>query len=127
MSTSTNPSDPSTSQSPAAPTTFEEFWPIYVGFHQHPVNRALHFAGTTAGFALLALGLRRRKLGLLLAAPVVGYGAAWIGHFFVEKNRPASFNKPLWSFLGDQRMWWKTLRGQMSDEVEKVRRASAAT
>ncbi len=75
----------------------------------------------------LMLALRRRRPGLLLLAPIVGYGAAWIGHFFVEGNRPASFNKPLWSFLGDQRMWWKTLRGQMSEEVEKVRRATAAT
>lgn len=130
MPTDSNRSDPSTppaSGGPTTPTTFDEFWPIYVGFHQHPVNRALHFVGTTAGFALAALALRRRKLLPLLAAPVVGYGAAWIGHFFVEGNRPASFNKPLWSFMGDQVMWWKTLRGQMGAEVEKVRQATAAT
>jgi hypothetical protein len=62
-----------------------------------------------------------------LAAPIAGYGTAWIGHFFVEGNRPASFNKPLWSFMGDQVMWWKTLRGQMGEEVEKVEKVRQAT
>lgn len=105
---------------PVPPTSFAEFWPHYVRFHQHPTNRTLHFIGTTAALGLAALALKRRKAWPLLIAPLVGYGSAWLGHFFVEGNRPASFDNPLWSFLADHVMWWKTLNGQMAEEVRKA-------
>jgi hypothetical protein len=99
--------------------SFEEFWPFYVREHSNPLNRALHFVGTTAALGCLA-GAAVGQWWLLPVAPVVGYGCAWIGHFVVEKNRPATFKYPLWSLRGDFVMWSKMLRGQMSEEVRRV-------
>ena len=61
----------------------------------------------------------KRKPALLPLALVAGYGAAWVGHFLVEKNRPATFQHPLWSLRGDFRMWGKMIRGTMDREVER--------
>ena len=100
--------------------TFEEFWPYYVKEHQKKATRLLHFAGTTAAMGCLAGAAVFKSRWLLLAAPVVGYGPAWVGHLFVEKNRPASFSHPLWSLRADLVMWTKMLRGGMDAEVERV-------
>ena len=99
--------------------SFEEFWPFYVLEHQNKTNRLLHFVGTSAAIATAGYALVKRKPSLLPLALVVGYGPAWIGHFIVEGNRPATFKYPLWSLLGDFRMWGKTLRGTMNREVER--------
>jgi hypothetical protein len=100
--------------------TFDEFWPFYVREHSKKATRALHFAGTTTAMACLAGGVLLRKRSLLALAPIAGYGAAWIGHFFVEKNRPASFGDPLWSLWADLLMWSKMITGTMDAEVERV-------
>lgn len=105
--------------------TFEEFWDFYVGEHKEKANRVLHFLGTTAAIGCVAGGLLTKRRWLLLAAPVCGYGPAWIGHFFVEKNKPASFKYPLWSLQADFIMWWKTIKGEMDAEVERVLRKAA--
>jgi hypothetical protein len=105
--------------------TFEEFWPFYVKEHQKKATRLLHFVGTTGAMACLAGGLLTKRRWLLAVAPVVGYGPAWIGHFFVEGNKPASFKHPLWSLRADLVMWSKMVRFQMSDEVERVLREEA--
>jgi hypothetical protein len=101
--------------------SFEQFWPFYVRAHSRRENRLLHVAGTTAAMAALASALLFRKKGLLKWVPVVGYGPAWIGHFFIEGNRPATFGHPLWSLRGDLVMWWKTLTGTMDAELERAR------
>jgi len=99
--------------------TFEEFWPFYVSEHSRRTTRALHFAGTTLVLgAVVAAALR--SPWWLAAAPVLGYGPAWIAHFFVEKNRPATFTYPLWSLRGDFRMWRLMLLGRMEPEVERA-------
>ena len=100
--------------------SFEDFWPFYVRAHSNPRNRALHFAGTTAAMVTLGAALVLRKKSLFKYVPVVGYGPAWIGHFFVEGNKPATFGHPVWSLRGDLVMWWKTLTGTMGAEVERV-------
>jgi hypothetical protein len=100
--------------------SFEDFWPFYVREHSDPTNRALHFVGTTLAVTSAAAGLLTGRRGLLLAAPVLGYGFAWIGHFVVEKNRPATFEHPLWSLRGDFRMWWKIATGTMAAEVGRA-------
>lgn len=101
--------------------TFEDFWPYYVAQHRHPITRALHFAGTTA--VLMCVGAAAVAGRAWLAfAPFAGYGPAWIGHFFVERNRPATFRYPLWSLRADFRMYWYTLIGRMPVEVEHAAR-----
>ncbi len=102
--------------------TFEEYWTFYVKEHQTKANRVLHFVGTTAAMACVAGGLLTKRRWLLAVAPVVGYGPAWIGHYFLEGNRPASFDHPLWALRADLVMWSKMVRFQMDDEVERVLR-----
>jgi hypothetical protein len=103
------------------PASFEEFWPYYVSQHRNPTCRRLHFIGTSLAMGCVAISPWYPSA--LLAAPVVGYGLAWIGHFAFEKNRPASWHSMkhlAWSFRGDLRMWRMMLTGNMDAEVERV-------
>jgi hypothetical protein len=97
--------------------TFDEFWPFYVSQHLNPVNRRLHAYGTTLGLAFGAAALISRSPALAAPALAAAYGLAWFGHFFHEKNRPATFAHPLLSVRGDLRMFWLTLRGEMDTEI----------
>ncbi len=103
--------------------TWGEFWPFYVREHSSPACRALHFIGSSLSLIMLATGIFYSPW-LILAAPIVGYGFAWIGHFFIEKNKPASFKYPLWSFLADWKMWAMMLTGRMGGEVRKAQSAA---
>lgn len=103
------------------PATYEEFWPYYVSQHMRPTTRKLHFLGTAAVLVSLAAGVLVSP-AWLLAMPIAGYGFAWVGHFFVEKNRPATFTYPLWSLRGDFRMFRLMLLGRMGPEVERAAR-----
>ena len=105
--------------------SFEEFWPHYVRAHANPTNRRLHFVGTSLAMACVAGAALLRRPLLLLAAPVVGYGFAWVGHFGFEKNTPASFGHPLYSFRADFVMWSKIANGTMDAEVERYTKPEA--
>ncbi|CAG8871534.1 hypothetical protein PS627_04482 [Pseudomonas fluorescens] len=94
--------------------SFAQFYPYYLGEHSNPTCRRLHFVGTSLVIALLAYSIASASWLLLLALPVVGYGFAWIGHFFFEKNRPATFTHPLYSLLGDFAMFRDILLGKVS-------------
>jgi hypothetical protein len=107
-------------------STFEEFWPFYVGEHSKKLTRTFHFIGTTAALGCTAGALLTGNVLLLAAAPVVGYGPAWVSHFFIEKNRPATFRYPLWSLRGDLRMWGLMLTGRMDAEAERLGAAGDA-
>ncbi len=107
--------------------SFEEFWPYYVQAHSKKGTRVLHFIGTTAAMSCVAGAVLLKKPWLLAAAPVVGYGPAWIGHFFVEGNKPATFGNPVWSLQADLKMWAMTLRGEMDAEVARVAAEAEAT
>ena len=111
-----------TSQSASARRfqSFADFWPFYVREHSEPLNRRLHFIGTASIALIVALAVIYHPYWLLFA-PVSGYGFAWIGHFFVEKNRPATFIHPLWSLMGDFKMFGLMLIGKMDDEVRRCR------
>lgn len=100
--------------------SFDDFWPYYLREHAQPGTRALHFAGTSLSIfvALLAVGARRPAL--LLLALVCGYAFAWVGHFFVEHNQPATFKYPLWSLRADFRMWALALRGKLGAELQRA-------
>jgi hypothetical protein len=100
--------------------SFEEFWPFYVKEHQKKATRIFHFVGTTAAMGCLVGGVVTKRRWLLTLAPVVGYGPAWVSHFFIEKNKPATFKHPVWSLRADLVMWWKMATRQMDAEVERV-------
>ncbi|MBX2988943.1 MAG: DUF962 domain-containing protein [Bdellovibrionaceae bacterium] len=93
--------------------TFEEFWPHYLREHRHPLSRRLHFIGTSLSLLILILSLITGFWWGLPAAVVSGYAFAWVGHFFIEKNRPATFTHPWWSLRGDFKMWFLILRGKL--------------
>jgi hypothetical protein len=100
--------------------TFEKFWPFYVGEHSRAATRWLHFAGTLGGTIVLFILIVARSLRYIPLILIYSYGLAWIGHFFVEKNRPATFKYPLWSFLADYKMCTFMLMGKMEAELRKV-------
>lgn len=93
--------------------TFQDFYPFYLREHAHPVSRRLHFAGTSLSLALLIAALISQQWWLIGVAFVQAYAFAWIGHFFFEHNRPATFVYPWFSFRGDWRMWWDILTGKI--------------
>lgn len=94
--------------------SFAEFYPTYLSEHSNRVCRELHFAGSTLALACLAALLLTENLWWLPAALLCGYGFAWIGHFVFEKNQPATFRHPFYSFLGDWIMYWQMLNGETS-------------
>lgn len=100
--------------------TFEEFWPYYLAEHADPLNRRLHQVGTTAALTVFTAGLLTRRKWMMGIAPVLGYGPAWIGHFFVEKNRPATFTYPRWSLIGDFKMNVLMWTGKLDEELERL-------
>jgi hypothetical protein len=93
--------------------TFAEFYPFYLGEHANPAGRRLHFAGTLAVIASLVAAAATRDARWLVAAPLAGYGCAWIGHYFFEHNRPATFRHPLYSIAGDFVMFKDVLTGHI--------------
>ena len=94
--------------------SFAEFYPDYLAQHSNRICRELHFIGSTLSLILFGALLLTANLWFLLAAFVAGYGFAWVGHFVFEKNRPATFKYPLYSFMGDWVMYWQMLTGQAS-------------
>ncbi len=104
--------------------TFTEFWPFYLREHSRPVTRRLHFAGTSLATLALLLAAALRRWELALAAPLFGYSFAWVSHFALEKNRPATFKHPLWSFAADYRMLGYAALGKLD---EQLRRAGVAS
>ncbi len=100
--------------------SFEEFWPHYVGAHRSRGCRALHYVGTSLSLLALLVAVTAGPWWLALLAPLFGYGCAWIGHFIIEKNRPATFDYFWWSLRGDFRMLWYGLTGRMAGEVTRL-------
>lgn len=105
--------------------TFWTFYPYYLTEHANATNRGLHFAGTTLVMLLMFWGLYTLNWKLLVLMPLAGYGFAWVGHFFVEKNRPATFTYPLYSLGSDFVMWWHMLTGRIDEKLEEARRTIA--
>ena len=93
--------------------SFREFYPFYLGEHANRTSRRLHVSGTLLALALAAAALLTGPLALLLAVPVAGYAFAWVGHYFFEKNTPATFTHPLYSLRGDFTMLYEVLTGRL--------------
>ena len=89
--------------------SFGEFYPFYISEHANRFSRRLHVIGTGLSITFIIASIVLHKAWLVLAAVICGYGFAWIGHFFFEKNRPATFTYPLWSLMGDFRLFWETV------------------
>jgi len=92
--------------------SYEEFWPYYVAMHSRASTRWLHLTGTLTGALLSVAGAVTGRWFLLPALPVLGYGFAWPSHWFIERNNPASFGHPAWSFRGDVAMIGRMLAGR---------------
>jgi hypothetical protein len=102
-----------TSQVPSKFNSFTEFYPYYLSEHKNLTCRRLHFIGTTLILMLLAYAFITSQWVLLWLIPILGYGFAWIGHFFFEHNRPATFKYPFYSLLGDWVMFKDVLLGNI--------------
>lgn len=101
-------------------SSFSQFWPYYLREHSKPATRALHYVGTTLVVAIAVSSAVAGRWAWLLAIPLAGYGFAWLAHFGVERNRPATFTYPLWSLAADFRMWWLWLTGRLQPELNKA-------
>jgi len=100
--------------------TFDDFWLYYLREHSVPLTRALHYFGTSLAVLGIVAFVSTANPWVLAVVPVAGYGPAWIAHFFVEKNRPATFSYPLWSLAGDFRMTLSWLTGQIGEDLDRA-------
>lgn len=100
--------------------TYKAFWPFYVGEHRNKLNRNLHFLGTSLAILCFLLATVRQNPWFLLGGAFSGYFFAWVGHFFVEKNRPATFKYPVWSLIADFQMFAYMCLGRMDREVKRM-------
>jgi hypothetical protein len=92
--------------------SLKEFYPFYLSEHQNSTSRLLHFMGSGLAISLLLYGLVSGSFSLLWFIPLVGYGFAWVGHFFFEKNKPATFQYPFYSLASDFILFWDILTGK---------------
>ena len=99
--------------------TFEEFWPFYLSQHSNRTCRNLHLFGSTLAILWWIGCLISFKFTLIWVALVIAYGFAWIGHFVFEKNKPATFTYPTWSFQGDLKMLGLFYSGKLTTELQR--------
>ncbi|GAB5459693.1 MAG: DUF962 domain-containing protein [Henriciella sp.] len=99
---------------------YAEFWPFYLQEHARPATRNIHYLGTALVILIAAYAVLTQTWLLLLAMPVAGYFFAWIGHAFIERNRPATFTHPLWSLISDFRMFALWITGRLGPELRKA-------
>ncbi|WP_338873423.1 DUF962 domain-containing protein [Myxococcus stipitatus] len=100
--------------------TYGEFWPFYLREHSLPITRRFHFVGSSLGVATAVAAIATGRWALVPAALVSAYGFAWFSHFFIERNKPASFKYPLWSFISDFRMAGLMAVGQLDAHMERA-------
>ncbi len=93
--------------------SFKAFYPYYLKEHRNVTCRRLHFIGSLLVLMVIISALLSQKFALLWLLPIIGYGFAWVGHFFFEKNRPATFKHPFYSLWGDWVMFKDILTGKI--------------
>lgn len=98
--------------------SFKEFYPFYLTEHQNTTSRLLHFIGTTLFFVVAIYALVSSQTQLLWLCPIMGYGFAWVGHFFFEKNKLATFQYPLWSLASDFKLYFQIWAGKQKLKVK---------
>ncbi len=100
--------------------SFKEFYPFYLSEHKNKTSRTLHFIGTFIVIALLVYFIiAQKEARFWIALPLVGYGFAWVGHAFFEKNKPATFKYPFWSLRGDFTLFFDILLGKRGFDANK--------
>ena len=92
---------------------FSEFYPFYLNEHRNLICRRLHFVGSSLVLLVILYSMYTTRWSLLWLTPIMGYGFAWTGHYFFEKNRPATFIYPFYSFIGDWVMFKDILTGKI--------------
>ncbi|MFK7885831.1 MAG: Mpo1-like protein [Gammaproteobacteria bacterium] len=92
--------------------TFTDFYPFYLEQHQNRISRRLHVMGTALVIGIVVWALWSGRWSALWLAPLCGYGFAWVGHFFFENNRPATFQYPIYSLMGDFKLFFDCLSGR---------------
>ena len=97
--------------------SFKAFYPYYLTEHADSRNRVLHFVGTLLLISFFIAGIITGRWWLFALIPFTGYGFAWVGHYFIEKNRPATFTYPFYSLAADFVMFWDMLRGRISAKL----------
>ena len=100
-------------------TSFQEFYPFYLSQHTNKICRLLHVIGTTVVLSLTLTSILYLNPALLILVPIAGYGFAWVGHFFFEKNKPATFKYPWWSLKSDFKMYFDILSNKLSLDASK--------
>jgi hypothetical protein len=100
--------------------SYDDFFAFYLGEHSKPGTRYMHLCGTVLGLAVVIAAIVTGHYWWILLWPVIGYGFAWIGHFGIEGNRPATFGHPFWSFISDFRMVYLMLTGQLSSYMRTI-------
>lgn len=99
--------------------SFKDFFPYYLAEHANPTCRKLHYIGTCLASSLLIISLWQQAWGFIPLFFIIGYGFAWTGHAFFERNKPATFDYPLWSFFGDYKMFWLAITGQLGEVLHQ--------
>ena len=100
--------------------TYDDFFAFYLREHSKPATRTMHFVGTTLTLVLILGAIFGGRPVLLIGALFSGYGFAWVSHFFIEKNKPATFKYPLRSFVSDWKMWALMLGGKLGPALERA-------
>ena len=98
--------------------TYEDFFPYYLAEHSLPICRTLHYIGTSLAMIVIVYALYSQQYWMLLLSPLAGYSFAWFAHFVFEKNKPATFNYPLWSFISDYKMMGLWVTGKLGPAME---------
>ncbi|MEJ5035012.1 DUF962 domain-containing protein [Acinetobacter sp. MYb177] len=93
---------------------YHQFYRFYLTEHRNIMSRRLHVVGSSIGLYFFSKAILKRKPSYFIYGLVSGYACAWVGHFVFEKNKPASFKQPLYSFISDWRMFSDVLRGNLS-------------
>ena len=93
--------------------SFKDFYPYYISEHDHKYTKLMHFIGTSISIYFLIKFILSLNFLFILYALLSGYGFAWVGHFFIEKNKPATFKYPFYSLIGDYKMYLEILQGNL--------------
>ena len=93
--------------------SFHQFYPYYLSEHSKSGTKIFHFIGTISVIIYLVMFCIYLDFIYFLLMPISGYGFAWLSHFFIEKNKPATFRYPLYSLRGDFLMFWHIITGKV--------------